>query len=91
MHGLAVVADAKALEFLGRRASLVRGRNPDYSSSRLVIPLGALDSLDVAAHPVYPDATTVTIGAGDWATDIHVPSDSAAARLFSTALPSVRA
>src|ERR1035437_5471336 len=43
LHGVAVVADANALEFLGRRASLVRGRNPDYSSSRLVIPLGALD------------------------------------------------
>jgi hypothetical protein len=91
LHGVAVVADANALEFLGRRASLVRGRNPDYSSSRLVIPLGALDSLDVAAHPVYPDATTVTIGAGEWATDIHVPSDSDAERLFSAASPSGRA
>jgi hypothetical protein len=85
LHGVAVVADADALEFLGRRASLVRGRNPDYSSLRLVIPLGALDSLDVATHPIYPDATTVTIGAGEWATDIHVPSDSDAERLFRAA------
>jgi hypothetical protein len=91
LHGVAVVADANALEFLGRRASLVRGRNPDYSSSRLVIPLGALDSLDVSAHPVYPDATTVTIGAGEWATDLHVPSDSDAQRLFRAASPSRRA
>ena len=91
LHGVVVVADANALEFLGRRASLVRGRNPDYSSSRLVIPLGALDSLDVAAHPIYPEAATVTIGAGEWATDIRVPSDSDAERLFSAALPSRRA
>jgi len=91
LHGVAVIADADAVEFLGRRASLVRGRNPDYSSSRLVIPLGVLDSLDLAAHPAYPEAATVTISAGQWATDIHVPSDSAAARLFSTASPRVMA
>jgi len=89
MHGLAVVADANTLEVLGRRASLVRGRNPDYSSSRLVIPLGAIDRLALSAHPVYPDATTVTLGAGDWATDIHVPNDSAASHLFSAASRSV--
>lgn len=91
VHGLAVVADAHALELLGRRASLVRGRNPDYSSSRLVIPLGALDIVGVSAHPVYPDTTTVAIGAGDWATDIHVPSDSTASQLFSAASPVRRA
>jgi hypothetical protein len=91
LHGVAVVMDANALEFLGRRASLVRGRNPDYSSSRLVVPLGALDSLELSAHPVYPDAATVTIGAGQWATDIHVPSGSDAERLFLTASPRVMA
>jgi hypothetical protein len=45
----------------------------------------------VAAHPVYPDAATVTIGAGEWATDIHVPSDSDAQRLFRAASPRRRA
>ena len=63
-HGLAVLADDNALEFLGRRASLVRGRNADYSSSRLVVPFGAIDGLDLSAHPVYPDVTTLTITAG---------------------------
>ncbi|NYI40580.1 hypothetical protein [Demequina lutea] len=90
LHGAALVADVDAMELLGRNASLVRGRNPDYSSSRLVIPLGALDRLNLSAHPVYPDATIVTIGAGQWATDFAIPSDSDAARLFRAGAHSVR-
>ena len=90
IHGLAVVADANALEILGRRASLVRGRNPDYSSSRLVIPLGVLDSLGLSPHPAYPEVATVTIGAGDWTTDIHVPHDCGASQLILAASQSAR-
>jgi hypothetical protein len=85
IHGVAVLADENALEFLGRRESLVRGRNPDYSSSRLVVPLGVLDRISLSNHSAYPDVTTVTIGAGVWSTDFHVPRDSEAERLFSAA------
>ncbi|NTV38743.1 MAG: hypothetical protein HGA51_02120 [Demequinaceae bacterium] len=91
LHGAAVVADANAMEVLGRRASLVRGRNTDYSSSRLVIPFGTLDRLDVSAHPVYADASMVTFGAGEWAADLAVPRDSEAERLLRASLPSSRA
>lgn len=91
LHGSAVLADATALEILGRHASLVRGRDPVYSSSRLVIPFGTIDRLDLSAHPVYPDATVLTIGAGEWVTDIAVPCGSDAERLLSAAAPRGRA
>ena len=85
LHGAAVVADANAIEFLGRHASLVRGRAPVYSSSRLVIPRGALDRIDVVPHPIYPGVTIVTISAGEWSTDIAVPTDSESERILGSA------
>jgi len=90
LHGALVMADSTAMELLGRHAWLVRGRHPIYSTSRLVIPFGALDRLDLSPHPVYPGVTVVTIRAGEWTTDIPVPSDSAAERLLNVAARSVR-
>ena len=90
LHGTAVLADTTVIEILGRHASLVRGRDPIYSSSRLVVPFGTLDRLDLSAHPVYPDATIVTIGAGKWALDIAVPNGSDAEQLLREAAPSGR-
>jgi len=82
---VAVVADENALEILGRRASLVRGRNADYSTSRLVVPLGALDGVALAGHSAYPDVTTVMLRAGAWSTHVRVSADSGAERLLSAA------
>lgn len=90
LHGAMVVADGTAMELLGRHAWLVRGRHPIYSTSRLLIPFGAVDRLDLSPHPVYPGVTVVTIRAGEWATDIPVPSDSTAGRLLSAAALTVR-
>ncbi|WP_024285600.1 hypothetical protein [Cellulomonas sp. KRMCY2] len=85
LHGAVVSADAVALEVFGRHAWLVRGSVPVNSSSRLVIPLGAPDRLDVVPNPVYPGATMVTIRAGAWATELAVPNDSVAQLLLSAA------
>lgn len=85
LHGSAILADATALELLGRHSSLVRGRDPVYSSSRLVVPFAALDRLELSPHPVYPDAIIATMGAGGWATNFAVPRDSPTERLLSTA------
>ncbi len=85
LHGAAILADATAIEILGRHASLVRGRAPVYSSSRLVLPIGALDRLSVSQHPVYPDATIATMAAGEWLSDIAVPRDSAMETFFREA------
>jgi hypothetical protein len=90
LHGALLVADGAAMELLGRHAWLVRGRHPIYSTSRLLIPFGAVDRLDLSPHPVYPGVTVVTIRAGEWATDVPVPSDSTAAQLLSAAALAVR-
>lgn len=85
LHGAAILADATALEILGRHASLVRGRAPVYSSSRVVIPFGAMDRLSVSQHPVYPAAINATVGAGEWSSAVVVPQASAMEALFSEA------
>jgi len=90
LHGAVVMADGAAMELLGRHAFLVRGRGAIYSTSRLVIPLRALDGLDVTMHPVYEDVAVATIRAGDWSTELAVPRDSEAASLLRTASESVR-
>jgi len=43
---------------------MVRGRTEIYSTSQMVIPLGAPDYLNLSLHAHYPDVTVVTIGAG---------------------------
>ena len=84
-HGAAVLAGAGAVELLGRHASLVRGRAPVYSSSRLVILLGVLYQIDVVPHPIYPGVTIVTIGAGEWTTAFAVPTNSESERVLGAA------
>jgi len=49
---------------LGRQSWMVRGRTEIYSTSQMVIPLGAPDYLNLSLHAHYPDVTVVTIGAG---------------------------
>ena len=90
LHGAVVSADSTALQVIGRHAWLVRGKAPVHSVSRLVIPFGTLDHLDLAPHPIYPGVTVVTIRAGAWVTDLVVPSDSVAERLLRAAAESGR-
>jgi len=87
LHGAAFLADGTALEVLGRRDWLARGRGPDYSTLRLLIPLGAPDGLEVVAHAVYPNVAVATIRVGGWSTEIAVPRESEAERLLSAAAP----
>lgn len=76
LHGAVIGADAKAFEAFGRRDWLLRGRAPELSSGRLVIPLAAIDAVEVAPHPVYKGVATVTFASGRARTDMHVPEDS---------------
>ncbi len=85
LHGALLAADASALEIFARNAWLARGTAPTYSTSRLVLPLGAIDAIAVAQHPVYPAALAVSLRAGEWVTDLAVPADSGAARVFAAA------
>ncbi len=85
LHGALFAADEAAMEVFGRHSWLIRGRGATYSTSQLVIPFGAPDTLDLTPHPLYPDVTVVTIGAGEWKAELPVPSDSVAAKLLSEA------
>lgn len=61
----AVVArDADHLEVFSRRGSLIRGRRPVHSASRLVVPLHALDQIQVQPHPHYAGVTNLVLRAG---------------------------
>lgn len=85
LHGAVVAADANVMEIIGRHAWLVRGNSPVHSASRLVVPLSAIDRVDIRPHQTYPDAAMVTIHSGASKTVLVVPIDSDARRLFDAA------
>lgn len=85
LHGAIVAGDATTIEIVGRRDWLFRTRTPVYSRSRLVVPLGAVERLDVAPHSRYVGVSVVRFGAGAARVEIAVPDDSAAFRLFTGA------
>jgi hypothetical protein len=90
LYGALFTADENAMEAYGRHSWLVRGRGPCYSTSHLVIPFSAPDRLDLAPHPLYPDATVATIGAGKWRHELPVPRDSVAEHLLRDAASRLR-
>lgn len=85
LHGALFAAGEAAMEVFGRRSWLIRGRAANYSTSHLVIPFGAPDHLDLSPHPLYPEVTVATIGAGKWRHELPVPRGSVAEHLLSDA------
>jgi hypothetical protein len=85
LHGAIVAGDEVAAEVVGRHHWLVRGRAPVHSLSRLVLPLSALDRLEIAPHGVYASATVIRFGAGSATIEMVVPEGSAAHRLVADA------
>lgn len=83
LQGTVVAADEVALEVFGRHAWMVRGSKPVHSSSRLVVPMSAVERLDVSPHVSYEGTAAVTLIAGAAAIPIAVPEGSAAHVLFS--------
>ncbi len=83
LHGGVFASDGRALEVLGRHQWLVRGRTPDYSKSRLVVPFSSLERLEVSGHLVYEEATVVTMTAGETTVELVVPIGSEAERILS--------
>jgi hypothetical protein len=86
LQGAIVAGDHATIEIVGRREWFLPTRKPVYSRSRLVLPLGALEWLDVAPHGRYVGVSVVRVGAGAASVEIAVPEDSAAFRLFTGAL-----
>lgn len=83
VQGAVVCSDGRELQVFGRAASLVRGRTPVHSDSRLVLPLDRLSSATARQHPRYPGIAVVTLRAGDTALDLPVPAGSDAERVLS--------
>ena len=90
LHGALFAADEVAMEAFGRQSWLMRGRAATYSKSRLVIPFSAPDRLDLTPHPLYPDVTVATIGAGKSRAEMPLPRGSVAEQLLSEAADKVR-
>lgn len=85
LQGAVLASDGRALEVLGRREWVVRGRGPVYSSSRLVVPLAAPERLTLAPHRRYDGVVVATLTAGRASLDILVPEGSAAHALLRAA------
>jgi hypothetical protein len=69
-----VCADATELQVFGRAHPLVRGRTPDHSWSRLVLPLAGITDVRAVADPRYQGVTTVTLVLGR--AQVHLPARS---------------
>ncbi|WP_084127523.1 hypothetical protein [Demequina sp. NBRC 110054] len=76
LSGGILAGDDRILELLGRHSWLIQGTVPTMSASRLTMPLAAVDSVETAPHPLYPDAVDVTIRAGGCRLPLVVPRDS---------------
>ncbi|MFP5359593.1 MAG: hypothetical protein ACLGHM_03750 [Actinomycetes bacterium] len=90
VQGCVLAGDSVALEVLGRHESLVRGSTPVHSASRLTVALGAMDAVDAAAHPDYPDVTVIALRAGAWSAPLAVPRESAVAAILTRAAAASR-
>ena len=90
LHGALFAADETAMEVFGRHSWLIRGRAAIYSTSHLVVPFGAPDRLDLEPHPLYPDVTVATLGAGKWKQALPVPRGSVAEQLLQNAASKIR-
>jgi hypothetical protein len=85
LHGGIVAGDPTTVEIVGRREWLLRTRTPVYSQSRLVMPLGALERIEVAPHERYVGVSVMRFVAGAAGVEIALPEESGAFRLFAGA------
>lgn len=85
LHGAVVAGSDTVLELVGRRSWLRRGRGPEHSSARTVVPLSRIDAISLEDHPRDEGATSVRLHRGAANLDIVVPTGSDAAQLFARA------
>ncbi|HEY0216083.1 MAG TPA: hypothetical protein VGC57_06810 [Cellulomonas sp.] len=71
LHALVVCSDGTELQVFGRADPLVRGRTPDHSWSRLVLPVAGITAVTSRPDPRYAGVGTVTIAVG--AASLHLP------------------
>jgi hypothetical protein len=83
LHAVVVCADATELQVLGRAHPLVRGRTPDHSWSRLVLPLAGITEVRATADPRYVGVTTVALRLGRAQVHLPVLSGSAVADVLA--------
>ena len=90
LHGAVVAGDERVVEVVGRHEWLIRGSAPVHSSSRLVVPLGALDGVTTAPHPRYVGAQDVTLTTGATTLGLVVPAGSVAHEVFARVAADLR-
>ncbi len=85
LHAAILSADDRTLEVSGRHAWVIRGRAPVMSTSRLIVPLGLLDTIKVAPDPQYVETMRATLGSGAARVDVLLPEGSDAHLLLERA------
>ncbi len=85
LQGAVVAGSESALEVVSRRDWLRRGRGPEHSSGRLVIPWSRIDAVVVRPHPRYAAATSVALRLGSTHAEVVVPTGSDAQAFFAAA------
>ncbi len=90
LHALVVCSDGTELQVFGRADPLVRGRTPDHSWSRLVLPLAGITGATSRPDPRYAGVSTVTVALGAASVHLPVPSGSPTERVLLGAAPARR-
>lgn len=85
LHGCVLAGDGTAFEVVGRHAWLLRGRAPVHSASRLVVPLGAVDRVELASHPDYAHVVVAALVCGATTVRVLVPAGTAAHGVLAVA------
>ena len=83
LQGAILARTPETLEVFTRRAWFARRSEPQYSSSHIIVPLAALDGLDVAPHPGYVAIDTVGLLVGSDRIDLSLPADAPARDLLA--------
>ncbi len=77
LQGAVVAGDDRAVEVHARSAWVTRGRVPQHSASRLVLPLARLEAISLSPHPLYDGVVEVTCTLGRSEVGLVAPEGSA--------------
>ena len=87
LQGAVLARTPETLEVFTRRAWFARRSEPQHSSRHIIVPLAALEGLDVAPHPGYLAVDTVGLVLGSDRIDLLLPADAPAKDLLATCAP----
>ncbi|WNM24997.1 hypothetical protein [Demequina capsici] len=86
LQAAVIARTPSTLEVFTRHEWILRRKKPVHSSTHLIVPLAAIDSMRATPHPGYARIVDVTLAAGGAAVVLSTPQDGPTYRALSVAL-----